>query len=189
MELLAHWWRASFDSTDPAALNSTPSFTNTIVFCFSVLICEMFIHVASFFLLFFFQLKLQNSIYKILRFSLLKEGKRILSIFICFFNFVACFKKSLYSIDVSQIGVEKNSDGVGSWFIGMVLPKYIPKDVYVCVRIALDGINLWPLRLYFLFSRGSAEHNLFSRPSLDSWETIEAELSDKGWCAPSTISA
>lgn len=40
-----------FDSTRPAALNPTPSFTILFFFCFcfSVLLCEMFIHVASFF--------------------------------------------------------------------------------------------------------------------------------------------
>lgn len=42
---------SQFESTDLAALNTTPSFTNKIVFCFSVLLCEMFIHVASVFLI------------------------------------------------------------------------------------------------------------------------------------------
>jgi len=58
------------------------------------------------------------------------------------FHFVACFKKSLYYTDVSQIGGEKLKMGwVADYWDGF-LPKYIPKDVYVCVRIALDGINL-----------------------------------------------
>lgn len=52
-----------------------------------------------------------------------------------FFIFFACFKKSLYC-------AEKLSQG-GKLTIGMFFTKiYIPKDVYVCVRIALDGINL-----------------------------------------------
>lgn len=72
-------------------------------------------------------LRLQNSIFKILRSSLLKRKVYFKPLFV--FHFVACFKKSLYYNGVSQIGVAKLRWGL---IIGMVFTKLYTQRC-VCV--------------------------------------------------------
>lgn len=134
--------------------------------------------IRSFLLRLFFKLRLQNSIFKILRSSLLKRKKCILNLYLHFVLLHAlkvlvlywCLPDRCWKTQIGWLADWWDVFFFFAYLIWFFSKKYIPKDVYVRVKNLLVGVNFWPLRLYFLFFWGSAVRNLLSQRCFDPWE-------------------